>query len=150
MLRLFSAAGGSDAPTVPSAGEPTGGGARGPGAGMDLPSLDAHFLRIWEKQKDVTWHRIPPWETLYRQVVEGPKQLRLYVTSWMNSARNQAIIYENYWSFLLAEKPKMGFKAGGVWGNSSCQFETDIFVFSFFQWIENRKTFIVGQPEMSG
>lgn len=109
------------------------GGALRPGAGVGLPSLDAHFLGIWEKQKDVTWHRIAPWETLYRHMVEGPEQLRLYVTSWVNSARNQAIIYENYWSFLLAEKPKMGFKAGGVWGNSSCQFETDIFVFSFFQ-----------------
>lgn len=114
-------------------------GARGPGAGGGLPSLDANFRRIWEKQRDSTWHRIPLWEALYRHVVEGPKQLRLYVTSWMNGARNQAITCENYCFCLLAEKPKVGFKAGGVGGNGSCQFETDIFVFSFFSEMKTTK-----------
>lgn len=48
MQRLLLALGVSDAPAVPSAGKPTERGIR-PGAG--LPYLHAHFLRIWEKQR---------------------------------------------------------------------------------------------------
>lgn len=47
---------GLDPLAVPDAGTVWGTGTRA------LPSLDAHCLRTWEKQKDGTWCRIP-WET---------------------------------------------------------------------------------------
>lgn len=59
-------------------------------------------------------------------MVDGPNQLKLYVTSWVSSARNQPVIYENHWFILLVQKLKMGSTVGGVRGNSLCQFETVI------------------------
>lgn len=116
----------------------------GPGEEVGLPSWDAHFLRIREKQRDGTWCRILLWETPYRHTVESFEQLRLG-----EQCKNSS---NNAWELLVfpgAEKLKMGFKAGGVGRKQFLSVWDQYFCFQIFQWNKTHKTFVLGQPEIS-
>lgn len=109
--------------------EAHGEGAQGPGAGVGLPYLHAHFLRIWEKQRQPVAPNPTPGETLQTPGRGSHTAWAAHhqLGEWCQKPR---IMCENCWSFSAETRDR--FQGGMDGGKRFMSVWDRYFLFSVF------------------